>query len=67
MADYPGHPKFRRVRHSMNELITLKQYCSLNHIGRSAALNRIGRESVWGYKISGRWYVVDESSPTFDG
>lgn len=66
MADFPGHPKFRRIRHSMDELIPLSEYCQNAHITRASGMNRIGKERIWGYKICGRWYVPADSRLTID-
>lgn len=66
-GDFPGHPKYRRLRQPTSQLVSLKQYCADNFCTRSTALYRIGAGQLIGYKFKGRWWVVDPALSTTVG
>lgn len=59
MSEFPkGEIKHRRIRHSLNELVSLKQYCNTHNYSHSAVLNQVFTGKIIAYKICGRWWVV---------
>jgi hypothetical protein len=58
-SEFPSeHRKYQRLKHDPKTLINLKDYCALVHCGRKAAMYRIYRKQIVGYKLRGRWWVV---------
>lgn len=52
-----GWVRHRRIRHSMDDLIPLREYCDREQISYRGGISRCLNRRVIAYRLQHRWYV----------